>query len=396
MSSRIVIIGGGVAGVHTANLLAKRLPASTASIQLIDPTGQHTYQPGWLSVALNDSSPSRLTRDVRRLLHRRVDLILDEAVRLDPTAGKLWMQREGTMGYDYAVLATGSRLNADAVPGLSEGSHDFYSLQGAKRLRETLRRFEGGTVVVGIAGMPYPCPPAPVEFALRFEEMLRHRGIRDKTTIRYLSPLNRAFPIEEASELVEPILERRGIEMVPFVNVEEVDPAGHRLLTLEGKTFHYDLAILVPPHRGSALVVDSGLGDPGGWIPTDPATLQVKGYRRLFALGDATDLPISKAGSTAHFEAAVVAEQVAAAVEGRDADPKTGTYKGRVICFLGLGGKRATIIQFDADNPPRVARASRFWHIVRWAFEKTYWTTIRTGIGFRAERFLPRKRRGDR
>ena len=159
MSSRIVIIGGGVAGVHTANLLAKRLPASAASIQLIDSTGQHTYQPGWLSVALNDSSPSRLSRDVRRLLHRRVDLILDEAIRLDPTAGKLWMQREGTMAYDYAVLATGSRLNTEVVPGLSEGSHDFYSLRGAKRLRETLRRFEGGTVIVGIAGMPYPCPP---------------------------------------------------------------------------------------------------------------------------------------------------------------------------------------------------------------------------------------------
>jgi len=392
MPSRIVVIGGGVAGVHTANLLAKRLSASDASIRLIDPTGQHTYQPGWLSVALDEASPSRLVRDVRRLLHSRVEVILDEAVRLDPTATKLWMRREGTIGYDYAVLATGSRLDVDAVPGLAEGSHDFYSLQGAKRLRETLRRFEGGTVVVGIAGMPYPCPPAPVEFALRFEEMLRRRGIRDRTTIRYLSPLQRAFPIEEASELVEPMLERRGIEMVPFVNVEEVDPAGHRLLTLEGKTFRYDIAILVPPHRGSSLVGDSGLGDAGGWIPTDPATLQVKGYRRLFALGDATDLPISKAGSTAHFEARVVAEQITAAVKGREPDPKTGTYKGRVICFLGLGGKRATIIQFDADHPPRVARASRLWHAVRWVFEKTYWMTIRTGIGFRAERFLPRRR----
>ena len=177
MPSRIVIIGGGVAGVHTANLLAKRLPASDASIRLIDPTGQHTYQPGWLSVALDEASPSRLVRDVRRLLHRRVDLILDEAVRLDPTAGQLWMQRGGVIRYDYAVLATGSRLDVDAVPGLSEGSHDFYSLQGAKRLRETLRRFEGGTVVVGIAGMPYPCPPAPVEFALRFESMRKRDAI---------------------------------------------------------------------------------------------------------------------------------------------------------------------------------------------------------------------------
>jgi len=390
MPAGVVVVGSGVAGLHTANLLARRLPSSDATIRVIDPTGQHAYQPGWLSVALGAARSSRLSRDVRTLLHPRVELILDKVVRLDPTAGKFWLSREGTMSYDYAVLATGTRLDRDAVPGLEEGTQDFYSLEGAKRLRETIRRFTGGTILVGIAGVPYPCPPAPVEFALRLEELLRRRGIRDQTQIRYLSPLNRAFPIEEASILVEPTLEKRGIEMVPFVNVEEVDPAGKRLFSLEGDTFTYDLAILIPPHRGSCLVDDSGLGDPGGWIPTDPSTLQVKGYNRLFALGDATDLPISKAGSTAHFESAVVAEQIAAAVQGRHPDPEKGTYRGRVVCFLGLGGKRTMIIQFDADHPPKVARPSRFWHLARWVFEKTYWTTIKTGLGFRAERFLRR------
>jgi sulfide:quinone oxidoreductase len=270
-------------------------------------------------------------------------------------------------------------------------------MEGAIRLRETLRRFEGGTVLVGIAGMPYPCPPVPMEFALRFEEMLRRRGIRDRTTVRYLTPLNRAFPIEEASEQVEPILAERGIEMYPFVNVEEVDPAGRRLFSLEGETFDYDLAIFVPPHRGAALVGDSGLGDPGGWIPTDPATLHVRGYRRLFALGDATDLPISKAGSTAHFEAEVVSEQIVAAIEDREPDPDTGTYRGRVVCFLRLGEGKATIIQFDSDHAPQMSRSSRFWHAARWAFEKAYWITMRRGVAFKAERFLPpiRSRRLD-
>jgi len=391
MSAGVLVVGGGVAGLHTANLLARRLPTSTATIRVIDPTGQHAYQPGWLSLALDAASPGRLTRDVRTLLHPRVELVLDQVVRLDPTAGKFWLSREGTMSYDYAVLATGTRLDRDAVPGLQEGTQDFYSLHGATRLRETIRSFEGGTILVGIAGVPYPCPPAPVEFALRLEELLRRRGIRDQTVIRYLTPLNRAFPIEEASRIVEPILEERGIEMMPFVNVEEVDPAGKRLFSLEGETFSYDLAILVPPHRGSSLIDDSGLGDPGGWIPTDPSTLKVRGYDRLFAIGDATDIPISKAGSTAHFESGVVAEQIAAAIEGRRPDPETGTYRGRVVCFLGLGGKRATIIQFDSDHPPKMARPSRFWHFARWLFEKAYWVTIRTGLGFRAERFLPRR-----
>jgi sulfide:quinone oxidoreductase len=386
----IVVVGSGVAGLHTANLLARRLPSSAATIRVVDPTGQHAYQPGWLSVALDLAPSDRLSRDVRTLLRPGIELVLDKVVRLDPTAGKLWLSRLGTMSYDYAVLATGTRLDRDAVPGLEEGTLDFYSLEGANRLRETLREFTGGTILVGIAGVPYPCPPAPLEFALRLEEVLRRRGIRDRTRIRYLSPLNRAFPNEVASALVEPILEERGIEMVPFVNVEEVDPAGKRLFSLEGETFSYDLAILVPPHRGSAMVDDSGLGDPGGWIPTDPATLQVRGYDRLFAIGDATDLPISKAGSTAHFESAVVAEQISAAIEGRLPDPRTGTYRGKAVCFVGLGGRRATIIQVDEDHPPRVARPSRFWHLVRWAFERAYWRTLKTGLGFRAERFLPR------
>lgn len=391
MSAGIVVVGSGVAGLHTANLLARRLPASAAAIRVIDPTGRHAYQPGWLSVALGAASPSRLVRDASTLVHPRVELVLDEVVRLDPTAGKVWLGSGGTMSYDYAVLATGTRLDRDAVPGLVEGSEDFYSLEGAERLRDTIAGFEGGTILVGIAGVPYPCPPAPVEFALRLDELLRRRGIRDRTVIRYLSPLKRAFPIEAASAMVEPILEDRGIELVPFVNVEEVDPAGKRLFSLEGQTFSYDLAILVPPHRGSALIDDSGLGDSGGWIPTDPSTLQVKGYTRLFAIGDATDLPISKAGSTAHFESAVVAEQVAAALEGRQPDPESGTYDGKVVCFLGVGRRRTAIIQFDADHPPRVAGPSRLWHLVRWAFEKVYWATIRTGLGFRAERFLPRR-----
>lgn len=392
MPAGIVVIGGGVAGVHTANLLARRLPASAVSIRLVDAAGQHTFQPGRMALALDETSPERLVRDVRRLLHARVELVVDEAVRLDPTAGRLWLRREGTMGYDYAVLATGARLDRDAVPGLAEGSHDFYSMEGTARLRETLRRFRGGTVVVGIAGMPYPCPPVPVEFAIRLDDLLRRRGIRRATTIRYLSPLERAFPIAEAAELVEPILERRGIELLPFFNLEEVDPAGRRLFSLEGETVDYDLAILVPPHRGAALVDDSGLGDSGGWIPTDPRTLRVRGYRRLFALGDATDLPISKAGSTAHFESEVVAEQVAAAIEGRAPDPRRGTYGGRVVCFLRLGGHRATIIQFDADHRPQVSRPSRWWHMARWAFERAYWSTIRHGWAFKAERFLPRIR----
>jgi sulfide:quinone oxidoreductase len=387
----ILIIGGGVAGLHTANLLARRLGPSRASIRLIDADGMHAYQPALLGLALGRRRSTRLTCDVRSVLHDDVELIVDDAIRLDPVAGKLWLRRGEPLGYDHAIIATGARLDYGAVPGLAEGSYDFYSQVGAERLRERLRSFAGGDVLVGVAGMPYRCPPSPVEFILRLEEMLRRRGLRDSTRLHFLSPVNRILPIEEAADVVEPIMSRRGIVMHTFVNVEEVDPQRHSLRSLEGEDFEYDLAILVPPHSGAEVVIDSGLGDPGGWIPTDPATLHVKGYRHLFALGDATDLPISKAGSTAHFESKVVAEQVTAAIEGRDPDPETGTYRGRVICFMGLGRRVTTIIEFDQDHPPRVLRPSRMWEAARWAFERSYWSTLRTGIGFKFDRLLARR-----
>jgi sulfide:quinone oxidoreductase len=253
-----------------------------------------------------------------------------------------------------------------------------------------LRRFEGGDLVLGVAGTPYKCPPTPVEFALLLERSLRKRGLRDRTRLSYLSPVNGLFPIEAASRQVEPALRKRNIKLHPFVNIEEVDADKMQIHSLEGEKFDFDLAILVPPHRGAPMVVDSGLAGPGGWIPTDPETLQVKGYQRMFALGDATDLPISKSGSTAHFEAGVVAEQLAAQVEGREVDPDTGIYRGRTICFLEVGGSRASILVFERDRPPRLRAASPLWYAARRTFDRAYWAMIRSGFGYGVERLLRR------
>jgi sulfide:quinone oxidoreductase len=390
MPADVLVVGGGVAGVHTANTLARRLNRSQANIRVIDAMGVHAYQPGFTRLALDQSDASKLVRDVRRLLHKRVDLVVDEATRLDPVAGKLYLRREAAMTFDYLVLATGARLDRDAVPGLAEATHDYYSLPSAERLREALRRFRGGDLVLGVAGTPYKCPPTPVEFALLLERWLRRHGLRDRTRLKYLSPVNGLFPIEAASRQVEPALQKIGITLHPFVNIEEVDADRSRIHSLEGESFEFDLAILVPPHRGVPMVVDSGVAGPGGWIPTDPETLRVKGYQRLFAVGDATDLPISKSGSTAHFEAAVVAEQLTASIQGRPVDPEVGVYRGRTICFIDLGGRRASILVFERDRPPRLRRASPLWYAARRAFDKAYWTTIRTGLGFGVERFLRR------
>jgi sulfide:quinone oxidoreductase len=375
MPARIVVLGGGVGGTLAANLLARQL-GRDARVTVVDPAGMHVYQPGFLYAALGKANGRWLARDERTLLRDDVELAVEAATLVEPARGLVRLGHGGSLAWDYLVLATGARLVPDQVPGLVEGAHEFYSLEGALRLREALRRFPGGRVLVGVAGIPYKCPPAPVEFALMLEAYLRQRGVRGRSEVTLLSPLNRAFTIESASKLVEPIMQRRGIGLETFFNVETVDPAAATVSSLEGDKAVYDLLVLVPPHRGQAVIEASGLGDAGGWVPTDRATLQHREHERIFALGDATDLPISKSGSTAHFEAPVVASRIASLVRGTA--PRTG-YGGRVMCFLETGDGRATALRFDYEHPPVPPAPSRRWHAAKWAFNRLYWATVPSG-----------------
>jgi sulfide:quinone oxidoreductase len=209
MPAKIVVLGGGVGGTLTANLLSKEL-GREARITVVDPTGMHVYQPGFLYLALGQANGRWLARDERTLLRRDVDLAIERAVRIDPDAGSVQLERGGSLDWDYLVIATGARLVPEEIPGLNEGAFGFYSLEDAERLREELRRFRGGRVKVGIAGIPYKCPPAPVEFVFMLDQYLRRRGLRERSEIALLSPLNRAFTIESASRLIQPICRHEG------------------------------------------------------------------------------------------------------------------------------------------------------------------------------------------
>lgn len=375
MPARVVVLGGGVGGTLLANLLDKEL-GGDVHVTVVDATGMHDYQPGYLYVALGEASGHWLSRDERTLLRKGVDLAVEEAVRIHPDAQTVQLKRGGNLEWDYLVIATGARLVHDAIPGLAEGSHGFYSLQDAERLREELRGFKGGRLLVGVAGIPYKCPPAPVEFTMMVDEYLRKRDIRERSEVTLLSPLNRAFTIESASNLIHPIMQERGIELSTFFNVEAVDPSAGVVESLEGEKREYDLLVLVPPHRGQQVVTDSDLGDAGGWLPTDKHTLQVEGQDRIFALGDATNLPISKSGSTAHFEAPVIASRIASKVRGTA--PKEN-YGGRVMCFLETGNGKATVLRFDYEHPPAPPQPNRAWHMAKWIFNRAYWEIVPQG-----------------
>lgn len=381
---RIVILGGGVGGTLTANLLVKklrkRIDAGKVEVVVVDATGQHVYQPGFMYIAMGGERAANLSRPERSLLDKRVTLMVGKVARVDEEAHHVELEDGLILGYDHLVLATGSRIVPEAIEHFEEEAHHFYTAAAAARLRSALDAFDGGRIVIGIAGMPYKCPPAPLEVSFLIESELRDRGLRDKSELHFCSPIGRAFTIESVSEMATPILEQKDIELHTFFNVEAIDPDRKMVMSLEGEELPYDLLILVPPHKGQQFLMDSGLAPaPGGWLPTDRHTLQVAGRDDVFALGDATDLPLSKAGSTAHFEAPVVAERIAARVLGRAPEGKHADYEGKVMCFFEIGDGKGTLLQFDYDHPPKPPKPNQLWHLGKIVFNKTYWHTVPKG-----------------
>jgi sulfide:quinone oxidoreductase len=402
MPQRIVIVGGGVGGTIVANVLSRKLPADEAEITVIDATGAHQYMPGWLYLPFNHSAGIELSRSERTLLNSHIKLLVGHVSQINTQERELRVLQtgegqprgKGTNGkaplpsminvpYDYLVLGTGARLTPEDLPGLHEAEdkwHHFYSLGGALRLRSALDSFQGGRIVLAIGGIPYRCPPAPLEFVFLLDEWLHQRGLRKKTEIHYTFPLNRVFPIESVAEVAAPLLEQRGIKTTVFFNTEAVDTERQVISSLEGEEVPYDLLVMVPPHRGARVIEDSGLGDGQGWLPTDRTTLLVKGQEHVYALGDATDLPVSKSGSAAHFEAKVVASRIEAAVRGEEADPKHALYTGEVMCFLETGHNHATQLVFDYEHPPRPPRPSLYYHLEKQIFNRAYWHIVPQGL----------------
>ena len=381
---RIVILGGGVGGTIVANLLSRKLKGQLdpgeVSVTVVDQQPNHVYQPGFMYIAFGHQRPEGLKRPERSLLDKRVELVLGEVIVVNEKRQTIELADGRSLPYDQLVLATGSRILPELLDNFATEAHHFYTAEAAQKLRDALNAFKGGRIVVAIAGMPYKCPPAPLEVSFLIEAELRQRGLRDKSEVHYCSPIGRAFTIESVSEMATPVLEQKGIELHTFFNVETIDAQRHVLQSLEGEELAYDLLVLVPPHRGAQFLINSGLAPaPGGWLPTDRRTLLVGGRANVYALGDATDLPLSKAGSTAHFEAPIVAERVAAAVTGRVPDAKHASYKGNVMCFFEIGDGKGTLLRFDYEHPPRPPKPNRIWHLGKVMFNKAYWMTVPKG-----------------
>ncbi|TFG09762.1 NAD(P)/FAD-dependent oxidoreductase [Candidatus Heimdallarchaeota archaeon] len=347
----ILILGGGFSGINTANKIAKKSKRKDVRIILVEPKEHNVYEPHYLFWSFNKDPLKKFTIPIDKVLNRRVQHIRAAATFIDTKSKTVDLTNGDTLFYDYLVLSTGVRLAEEKVGAYDKDNvHHFYSTKATKELQEAMRNFQGGTIVISPATVPYKCPPAPVEFAFLVDRYFRKRKMRDKVTIKFLYPLLRPYPVPSVAEKVQKLYDKRGIEFIEFFNYESVDKENNKIISMEGDEIQYDLLVLIPPHEGQKVIIDSGLGDREGFVPTDRFTLKVKDHENIYAIGDGTNLPVSKSGAVSHFSAPALAKNLLAELEGKPAKYK---YNGFTICFVVTSPRRSMLLYFSYDYPPK-------------------------------------------
>jgi sulfide:quinone oxidoreductase len=372
----ILIVGGGMGGTILANNLARRLHTELhehkARITVLSASERHMYQPGLLYVALGRMLPNELYRDERGLLEPQIEFHVDPVEEFALDHHQVRTHSGRVYAYDILVIATGSRIFPEGVPGLKENAEFFYTEESALHMYQRLRQFTGGRVVIAV-GVPHKCPMAPLEITFMLHDYFKDRGLLEKTRIHYTYPIGRTHSLENVAKWATPEFDRLGISYETLFNIKDVDGRAKVVRSEEGTEAPYDLLIAIPAHKGMEVIENNNLGK-NGWIPTDRLRLNMDQRDNVFVLGDTTNLPISKAGSTAHFEADTLAENLAAMV-------KIGTpvrdYDGKVFCFIEAGKDRATYAMFNYQNPPNPRPPTRAVHWFKTAYNKLYWASAR-------------------
>jgi sulfide:quinone oxidoreductase len=397
--TRFVVLGAGTAGTTIANRLARRyrrdLDAQRVHVCVVDQDNQHVYQPGLLFLPFGVYTPEQVVkpRDVQLL--PGVQYVQQEIDHVDADTDTVHLADGTVLTYDVLVVATGTRVLPEETegmtgPGWREKVFDFYTLAGATALRDKLATWPGGRLIVNVVDMPIKCPVAPLEFAFLADWFLTRRGIRDKVQLQYVTPLDDAFTKPTCNKSLQYLLKEKRIELVTEFNTGRVDGAAGVLASWDERELPFDLLVTVPLHGGAAFVGRSpGLGDDLGFVVTDPHTLQAVRKPNIFALGDCTNLPSSKAGSVAHFEAEILEDNIARFLKGEALEPG---FDGHSNCFIETGHGKALLIDFNYDTEPlpgtfplpvvgplKLLEESRLNHFGKLAFRWVYWNMLLPG-----------------
>ena len=388
----LLILGAGSAGTMAANKLYKKLNGNEWAITVVDQDNQHLYQPGLLLLPFGVYEPEELIKPRKQLFPSAVDFISAKISAIKPEENIVELKDGRTLVYDFLVISSGTTPRPDQTPGLMDpaiwyrSAFDFYTLAGSKALRPALRDFEGGRLVIHISEMPIKCPVAPLEFAFLADAYFKEKNMRDRVEIIFVTPLEGAFTKPVSSERLGHMLRERNIQLEPDFVVDRIDPETKALISMDERSIPFDLLVTVPVNMGADFVGASGMGDDLNYLPVDKETFLSKEYKNVFGLGDASDIPASKAGSVAHFAIDLFADNFIEYIHGR---PMTHRFDGHANCFIESGQGKGLLIDFNYKVEPltgmfplpvvgpfSLLKESRINHLGKLAFRWIYWNML--------------------
>jgi len=355
MMKTFLILGAGTAGTMVANKMAESLDPNEWKIMIVDQEETHYYQPGFLFIPFGIYSPSDVVKPKRDFLPPNVEFILSKIELIEPDENRVHLEKENrTIQYDYLVVATGSHIDPSEIEGLSdngwhENVYDFYTVEGATALARHFKFWKGGRMVLNVAEMPIKCPVAPLEFLFLADWFFHERGIREEVDITFATPLPGAFTKPRAASLLGDLLDQKNIHLEADYNIMEVDHEKNVIRSYDEREIPFDVLITIPTNKGAEVMDRSGMGDELNFIPTDKHTLQSKNWENVWVIGDAANVPTSKAGSVAHFMLEVLIENILRHMEGLDPQPK---FDGHANCFIESGFDKGILIDFNYDVEP--------------------------------------------
>lgn len=351
MSKKIVVLGAGTGGTIISNNLRRHLPDEW-EITVIDRDDKHIYQPGMLFVPFDIQKAKTLTRSRKKYILPGINFVIDEITHIDPEKREV-KTKNHSFSYDFLVISTGCKIAPEENDGLMDAwgknAFTFYSIEGAELLRQKLKEFDGGKLVLNIAELPFKCPVAPIEFVFMADWYFKKRGIRNKVEIELVTPLTGAFTKPKASAVFGESAREKNIKISPTFELNEVNGKDKYIESIQGDKISYDMLVIIPTTIGDEVISDSGLDDGIGYVPTHLNTLQALKHERIYVIGDATNVPTSKAGSVAHYEADVVVFNIMAEIHGIKPEE---IYDGHSTCFIVYSKGTSSLIDFNYKIEP--------------------------------------------
>lgn len=393
---RILILGAGTAGTMMANKLYRHINRSLWNITIVDKDENHYYQPGFLFIPFGVYKPEDVVKPKREFIPEGVNFIVNEIEKIQPEKNEVLLKGGTSLNYDILIVATGTIPVPEETEGLKgelwyKDIFDFYTFEGTTRLAKKLESWEGGRLVINLAETLIKCPVAPLEFTFLADAYFTERGIRDQVDITFVTPNAGAFTKPKATAMLSKLLQEKNIKVIPDFYLQRVDNERKVLVSYDEKEVPFDLLVSIPVNKGDQVIENSNMGDEDGlnFVPTDKHTLQSKKYANMFVVGDATNVPASKAGSVAHFEAEILTENILSYINGESLQ---ASFDGHSNCFIETGFGKATLIDFNYTTEPLpgkfpfagvgpmdLLKVTRANHYGKLAFKWVYWHLLLTG-----------------